>query len=72
MFFYFVQRQFGFLKRKRKLINGKAAFVCRLKDLHQRCTKEMDAYVGCMYYHTNEFDLCRKEQEAFEKGCPLE
>ncbi|GMP92606.1 hypothetical protein CsSME_00042761 [Camellia sinensis var. sinensis] len=33
-----------------------------LKDLHQRCTKEMDAYAGCMYYHTNEFDLCRKEQ----------
>ncbi|KAJ0092195.1 hypothetical protein Patl1_25534 [Pistacia atlantica] len=44
----------------------------RLKDLHQRCTKEMDDYVGCMYYHTNEFDLCRKEQEAFEKACPLE
>ncbi|XP_038906805.1 NADH dehydrogenase [ubiquinone] 1 alpha subcomplex subunit 8-B [Benincasa hispida] len=43
-----------------------------LKDLHQRCTKEMDAYVGCMYYHTNEFDLCRKEQETFEKACPLE
>ncbi|KAK3440978.1 hypothetical protein EUGRSUZ_B01240 [Eucalyptus grandis] len=42
-----------------------------LKDLHQRCTKEMDAYVGCMYYHTNEFDLCRKEQQAFEKACPL-
>ncbi|KAF5452411.1 hypothetical protein F2P56_027411, partial [Juglans regia] len=43
-----------------------------LKDLHQNCTKEMDAYVGCLYYHTNEFDLCRKEQEAFEKACPLE
>ncbi|PIA39428.1 hypothetical protein AQUCO_02600107v1 [Aquilegia coerulea] len=41
-----------------------------LKDLHERCTKEMDAYVGCMYYHTNEFDLCRKEQEEFEKACP--
>ncbi|KAG6664360.1 hypothetical protein I3843_02G075000 [Carya illinoinensis] len=43
-----------------------------LKDLRQKCTKEMDAYVGCLYYHTNEFDLCRKEQEAFEKSCPLE
>ncbi|KAI8002473.1 NADH dehydrogenase [ubiquinone] 1 alpha subcomplex subunit 8-B [Camellia lanceoleosa] len=43
-----------------------------LKDLHQRCTKEMDAYVGCMYYYTNEFDLCRKEQKEFEKACPLE
>jgi hypothetical protein len=32
----------------------------------------MDAYVGCMYYYTNEFDLCRKEQQAFEKACPLE
>ncbi|KAG7576260.1 CHCH domain [Arabidopsis thaliana x Arabidopsis arenosa] len=42
-----------------------------LKDLHQRCPKEMDAYVGCMYYYTNEFDLCRKEQDAFEKVCPL-
>ncbi|KAL5994559.1 hypothetical protein ACLOJK_024612 [Asimina triloba] len=39
-----------------------------LKDLHQRCTKEMDAYAGCMYYHTNEFDLCRKEQQAFESA----
>ncbi|KAF7144912.1 hypothetical protein RHSIM_Rhsim04G0214300 [Rhododendron simsii] len=44
----------------------------RLKDLHQSCTKEMDAYVGCMYYHTNEFELCRKEQKEFEKACPLE
>ncbi|WVZ16700.1 hypothetical protein V8G54_009682 [Vigna mungo] len=42
-------------------------FFCSLKDLHQKCTKEMDDYVGCMYYHTNEFDLCRKEQQAFEK-----
>ncbi|VFQ63249.1 unnamed protein product [Cuscuta campestris] len=40
-----------------------------LKDLHQRCTKEMDAYAGCMYYHTNEFELCRKEQNEFEKVC---
>lgn len=45
--------------------------LCRLKDLHQRCTKEMDAYTGCMYYHTNEFELCRKEQKEFEKACPL-
>ena len=54
---------------------GKALMllIClrRLKDLHQRCTKEMDAYAGCMYYHTNEFELCRKEQKEFEKACPL-
>ncbi|KAL9247379.1 hypothetical protein vseg_020818 [Gypsophila vaccaria] len=43
-----------------------------LKDLHQKCNKEMDAYSSCMYYHTNEFEMCRKEQEAFEKVCPLE
>ncbi|KAK6913829.1 CHCH protein [Dillenia turbinata] len=43
-----------------------------LKSLHQRCTKEMDAYAGCMYYHTNEFEMCRKEQQAFEKACPFD
>ncbi|CAJ1949878.1 unnamed protein product [Sphenostylis stenocarpa] len=43
-----------------------------LKDLHQKCTNEMNDYVGCMYYHTNEFDLCRKEQQAFEQKCSLE
>ncbi|XP_059636960.1 NADH dehydrogenase [ubiquinone] 1 alpha subcomplex subunit 8-B-like isoform X2 [Cornus florida] len=42
-----------------------------LKDLRQKCTKEMDAYAGCMYYHTNEFELCRKEQKEFEKVCAL-
>jgi len=47
-------------------------FYCSLRDLHQKCTKEMDDYVGCMYYHTNEFDLCRKEQQAFEQKCSLE
>ncbi|KAG5554902.1 hypothetical protein RHGRI_012456 [Rhododendron griersonianum] len=47
-------------------------YIAGLKDLHQSCTKEMDAYVGCMYYHTNEFELCRKEQKEFEKACPLE
>ncbi|MQL82411.1 hypothetical protein Taro_014884 [Colocasia esculenta] len=41
-----------------------------LKNLHQRCSKEMDAYAGCMYYHTNEFEMCRSEQEQFEKACP--
>ncbi|KAG9457523.1 hypothetical protein H6P81_002031 [Aristolochia fimbriata] len=41
-----------------------------LKGLHERCSKEMDAYAGCMYYHTNEFELCRKEQQEFEKACP--
>lgn len=56
----------GFVK-----IDDVCLFI-RLKDLHQRCTKEMDDYVGCMYYYTNEFDLCRKEQQEFEKACPLE
>ncbi|KAE8658757.1 hypothetical protein F3Y22_tig00116970pilonHSYRG00203 [Hibiscus syriacus] len=37
-----------------------------------RDAKIMEGYVGCMYYHTNEFDLCRKQQQAFEKACPLE
>ncbi|WJX92869.1 hypothetical protein P8452_74453 [Trifolium repens] len=71
-----------FLKCKKKdqnpekcLDKGREVTRCvlgLLKDLHQKCTKEMDDYVGCMYYHTNEFDLCRKEQEAFEKKCSLE
>ncbi|KAF2539216.1 hypothetical protein F2Q68_00022420 [Brassica cretica] len=52
-------------------VRGSKDIVCVLKDLHQKCQKEMDDYVGCMYYYTNEFDLCRKEQEAFEKVCPL-
>ncbi|CAA0829564.1 NADH dehydrogenase [Striga hermonthica] len=42
-----------------------------LRDLHQVCNKELDSYSGCMYYNTNEFDLCRKEQQEFEKACPL-
>ncbi|OAY27830.1 NADH dehydrogenase [ubiquinone] 1 alpha subcomplex subunit 8-B isoform X2 [Manihot esculenta] len=77
-----LQENVSFLKCKKKDANpekclDKGQEVTRcvlglLKDLHQKCTKEMDAYVGCMYYHTNEFDLCRKEQQAFEKACPLE
>ncbi|CAM8988294.1 hypothetical protein QQ045_006417 [Rhodiola kirilowii] len=76
------QENVEFLKCKKKDANpekclDKGQQVTRcvlslLKDLHQRCTKEMDAYAGCMYYHTNEFDMCRKEQEVFEKSCPLE
>ncbi|XP_061347956.1 NADH dehydrogenase [ubiquinone] 1 alpha subcomplex subunit 8-B [Gastrolobium bilobum] len=71
-----------FLKCKKKdpnpekcLDKGREVTRCvlgLLRDLHQKCTKEMDDYVGCMYYHTNEFDLCRKEQQEFEKKCPLE
>ncbi|RXI00313.1 hypothetical protein DVH24_037861 [Malus domestica] len=71
----------AFLKCKKKdpnpekcLDKGRQVTRCvltLLKDLHQRCTKEMDAYVGCMYYNTNELDLCRKEQDEFEKKCPL-
>ncbi|KAL6901908.1 hypothetical protein ACP4OV_004784 [Aristida adscensionis] len=45
--------------------------LCMLKDLHQKCPKELDAYAGCMYYYTNEFDFCRKEQQAFEEACPV-
>ncbi|KAK9182411.1 hypothetical protein WN944_025555 [Citrus x changshan-huyou] len=70
-----------FLKCKQKdpnpekcLDKGRQVTSCvlgLLKDLHQKCTKEMDEYVGCLYYHTNEFDFCRKEQQAFEKTCPL-
>lgn len=44
---------------------------CRLRDLQQSCGKELDSYAGCMYYHTNEFELCRKEQKEFEKVCPF-
>ncbi|XP_008805053.2 NADH dehydrogenase [ubiquinone] 1 alpha subcomplex subunit 8-B-like [Phoenix dactylifera] len=54
------------------LVQGREVTHCvlnLLKGLHQRCSKEMDAYAGCMYYHTNEFDLCRKEQQEFEKAC---
>ncbi|KAK8510923.1 hypothetical protein V6N13_037674 [Hibiscus sabdariffa] len=71
-----------FLKCKKKdpnpekcLDKGRQATRCALgvlKDLYQRCKDPMEAYVGCMYYHTNEFDLCRKEQQAFEKACPLD
>lgn len=45
--------------------------ILRLKELHQKCPKEMDAYAGCMYYYTNEFDFCRKEQQDFESACPV-
>lgn len=72
----------AFLKCKKKdpnpekcLDKGQEVTRCvlsLLKSLHQRCTKEMEAYAGCMYYYTNEFDLCRKEQQEFEKACPLE
>ncbi|XP_065863529.1 NADH dehydrogenase [ubiquinone] 1 alpha subcomplex subunit 8-B [Euphorbia lathyris] len=77
-----LEQNVAFLKCKKKdpnpekcLDKGRQVTGCvlgLLKDLHQKCTKEMDDYVGCMYYHTNEFDLCRKEQQAFEKACPLE
>ncbi|KAJ8493862.1 hypothetical protein OPV22_015583 [Ensete ventricosum] len=67
----------AFIKCKKKDANpekcldkGRQVTSCvlnLLKELHQKCPKEMDAYAGCMNYYTNEFDLCRKEQEAFEK-----
>eukprot|EP00850_Spirogloea_muscicola_P023744 SM000385S14622 [mRNA] locus=s385:14280:15298:+ [translate_table: standard] len=43
----------------------------RLKDLQGRCPAELDSYVKCMSYYTNEFEFCRKQQAAFEKQCPL-
>ncbi|KAF6167230.1 hypothetical protein GIB67_029868 [Kingdonia uniflora] len=43
-----------------------------LKGLHEKCTKEFDTYAGCMYYNTNEFELCRKEQQEFERACPFD
>ncbi|KAK8947332.1 NADH dehydrogenase [ubiquinone] 1 alpha subcomplex subunit 8-A [Platanthera zijinensis] len=71
----------AFIKCKRKdqnpekcLDKGREVTHCvlsLLKSLHQTCPKEMDAYAGCLYYHTNEFEFCRKEQEAFEKVCPI-
>ncbi|KAE9453211.1 hypothetical protein C3L33_14891, partial [Rhododendron williamsianum] len=51
---------------------GENVAFLKLKELHRTCTKEMDAYAGCMYYHTNEFELCRKEEKEFKKACPLE
>ncbi|KAF8038111.1 hypothetical protein BT93_B0847 [Corymbia citriodora subsp. variegata] len=63
----------AFLKCKQKDPNPEKCLEKgqQVTYLHQSCTKEMDAYVSCMYYNTNEFDLCRKEQQAFEKACPL-
>ncbi|CAL9115191.1 NADH dehydrogenase [ubiquinone] 1 alpha subcomplex subunit 8-B-like [Musa acuminata AAA Group] len=71
----------AFIKCKKKDANpekcldkGRQVTSCvlnLLKELHQKCPKEMDAYAGCMNYYTNEFDLCRKEQEAFEKASLL-
>eukprot|EP00243_Klebsormidium_subtile_P004694 TRINITY_DN18847_c0_g1_i1.p1 TRINITY_DN18847_c0_g1~~TRINITY_DN18847_c0_g1_i1.p1 ORF type:complete len:103 (+),score=11.52 TRINITY_DN18847_c0_g1_i1:378-686(+) len=45
--------------------------VSLLKELNGKCPKAFNAYVKCMDYRTNEFDLCRKEQAEFEKQCPL-
>ncbi|RZS24450.1 hypothetical protein BHM03_00057516 [Ensete ventricosum] len=57
------------------LNKGRHVTCCVLNFIHFLQTEgappEMDAYAGCMYYYTNDFDLCRKEQEAFEKACPV-
>eukprot|EP00897_Mesotaenium_endlicherianum_P003634 jgi/Mesen1/3299/ME000191S02436 len=42
-----------------------------LKELHDKCPKSMDTYAKCMDYYGNEFDMCRKQQQEFEKSCPL-
>uniref|UniRef100_M1AXL0 NADH-ubiquinone oxidoreductase 19 kDa subunit n=1 Tax=Solanum tuberosum TaxID=4113 RepID=M1AXL0_SOLTU len=49
---------------------GREVNRCVLSLLCVGCTKEMDAYAGCMYYNTNEFNMCRKEQKEFEEACP--
>ncbi|KAK4380804.1 NADH dehydrogenase [ubiquinone] 1 alpha subcomplex subunit-B [Sesamum angolense] len=71
----------AFLKCKKEFSNPKKCLEkgCQvtqcvlhlLKDLHQICNKELDSYVGCMYYHTNEFEFCHKEKREFEKACPF-
>eukprot|EP00850_Spirogloea_muscicola_P024392 SM000739S21876 [mRNA] locus=s739:27:792:+ [translate_table: standard] len=43
-----------------------------LKDLQGRCPAELDSYVKCMNYYTNEFEFCRKQQAAFEKHASSE
>eukprot|EP00249_Psilotum_nudum_P023712 c28959_g3_i1 orf=734-1054(-) len=42
-----------------------------LKELHDKCPKEMDSYSKCMDYYGNEFELCRKQQQQFTSACPL-
>eukprot|EP00899_Mesostigma_viride_P013241 jgi/Mesvir1/21918/Mv01975-RA.1 len=45
--------------------------ACSLKGLHSRCNKTFNGYVKCMDYYSNQFDMCRNEQKAFEKECPI-
>lgn len=45
--------------------------VCRLKDLQASCSDSMGAYAKCMDYYSSEFEMCRKQQAAFEKACPV-
>lgn len=43
----------------------------RLRELNSKCPKAMESYTKCMDYYSNEFDMCRKEQQEFEASCPL-
>lgn len=43
----------------------------RLRELNGKCPKAMESYTKCMDYYSNEFDMCRKEQQEFEASCPL-
>ena len=43
----------------------------RLRELNTKCPKAMESYTKCMDYYSNEFELCRKEQQEFEASCPL-
>lgn len=42
-----------------------------LKDLKSKCGDELNGYAACLDYRSNNFEKCRKEQEAFEKKCSL-
>lgn len=43
----------------------------RLRELNTKCPKAMEAYTKCMDYYSNEFEMCRKQQQEFEATCPL-
>ncbi|CAM6088750.1 unnamed protein product [Calypogeia fissa] len=71
----------AFLNCKRKDANPESCLpqgqkvtrcvVFLLRELHETCPKAMDSFSKCMDYYGNEFELCRKQQQEFEKSCPL-
>lgn len=42
-----------------------------LRDLKATCGDELNAYAECLDYRSNNFEKCRREQEAFETKCSL-